>query len=229
MPEQLTFDLAHRPALDREDFLVADSNRDAVAWIDRWPDWPLGIIALHGPAGCGKTHLAHVWQSAAEARLIAAEQLTIASVPSLAAAPLAIDNADRVGEPQALLHMINLIRERGHSLLLTGSEAPARWVTGLPDLASRLAALPAAAIAAPDDALIGGVLVKLFADRQLRVGRDVIAYLLSHMERSFGAVHRLVAALDDAALASHRNVSVGLARETLARLNPSAQEELNWS
>ena len=43
----------------------------------------------------------------------------------------------------------------------------------LPDLASRLKALPVAELEPPDDALLRGVLVKLFADRQLAVDEPV--------------------------------------------------------
>jgi hypothetical protein len=62
-PQQLPLDLAYRPALGMADFVIAPGNRDAVAWIDRWPDWPSHALAIHGPKGSGKSHLAHVWQA----------------------------------------------------------------------------------------------------------------------------------------------------------------------
>src|SRR6266403_937043 len=137
MTSQFVLEFAHRPAFGAEDFLVAPSNEAAIALLDRWPDWSASAVLLHGPRGCGKTHLAHVWQA------------------------------------------------RSGALLC------------------------------PADALIGALLLKLFADRQLTVGEEVIIYLLHHMERSFAAASRMVAALDAAALAAQRRITVPLVRQVL--------------
>src|SRR3546814_11282244 len=110
-----------------------------------------------------------------------------------------------------------MVREAGGHLLLTGRTPPARWKIGLPDLASRLRAAPTVAVDGPDDALLSAVLVKLFADRQLRVGTDVVAFVVPRMERSFAAARRLVAALDAASLASRRPVTVPPAPPGLGR------------
>ncbi|MCW5750940.1 MAG: DNA replication protein [Alphaproteobacteria bacterium] len=218
---QLVFDLPVRPALGREDFLVAPCNREALAWIDRWPDWPQHALALAGPEGCGKTHLAHVWRASSGALLLDAGALDEASLAHLSEVAVIVEDADRrLGSERALLHLFNMLRERGGHLLLTGREAPARWTVRLPDLASRLNALPVAAVRPPDEALIGALLVKLLADRQVRVGEEVLAWLLPRMERSFAFARRLVAALDDAALSRRRNISVSLAREILQHLAP---------
>lgn len=216
MTIQFAFEFPHRPAFGADDFLVAPSNAAAVAWLDRWPYWPASAVVLHGPPGCGKTHLAHVWQARSGAVLRAATALTPIVVPELAVnAALVLDDAERAAE-RPLLHLINLVAERGGHLLLTAQMPPARWTTALPDLRSRLVAMPEIAMVAPDDALIGAVLLKLFADRQLAVGEDVIVFLLHHMERSFAAARRLVAALDRAALIAQRRITVPLARQVLA-------------
>jgi len=219
---QLTLDLGHRPALGREDFLVAPSNELAVAWIDRWPDWPGPALALYGPPGCGKSHLAQVWRAASDAAGIEAAALTTGELPDLLGPSVncAVEGAEAIAglaeAERALFHLYNLVKERGGSLLLTGRSAPARWPVELKDLRSRLAAASAVELNAPDDALIEAVLVKLFADRQVRVGGDVVRYLLPRMERSFEAARELVAAIDLAAMAQHRQVSVVLARAVLA-------------
>lgn len=224
---QLPLDLAHRPALGRDDFLVAAANAEAVAWIDRWPDWPSPALAVFGPAGCGKTHLGEVWRARSGAPSIAAAELAASDLPGLLAPARAVvveDAAVVAGDAaaeEALFHLHNLARDAGGHLLLLAREAPARWPLRLPDLVSRLRAAPAVGVAAPDDGLLAAMLVKMFADRQLRPGQEVVAYLLARMERSADAARRLVAAVDRASLAARRPVTVPLVREVMADLEAS--------
>lgn len=209
-PQQLPLDLPHRRALGRDDFLVAPSNDAAVAWIDRWPDWPFPVLVLHGPAGSGKTHLAQVWCMKADATTDVAAD----------AASVLVDDADRAagdaaGE-EALFHLIERIKARRGALLLTGRESPSRWPLRLPDLRSRLNAAMVVGIDAPDDALLAGVALKLFADRQLEIGVDALDALLARVERSVEGVARAVAEIDRAALAAKRRVTTQLVRDVLA-------------
>jgi len=224
---QLALDLPHRIALDAEDFLVGSCNEAAVAWIDRWPDWPAPGLALYGRAGCGKTHLVHVWLARTGARAMNSETLDKDDLAALIADGrfVALDDAEAaLGTGQlseeTLLHLYNVVVEAGGGIMLTGTRAPAQWAISLKDLASRLSALPAVEIGAPDDALLAGVLVKLFADRQATVGKDVLDVLLARMERSFEAARRLVEAIDRTALAERRTIAPGLVREVLSALGP---------
>lgn len=214
---QLAFDLPRRTAFERSDFMVSDSNIMAVERIDRWPDWPSAVLMLHGPRGCGKTHLAHLWQQRASALIIAGETLSEAMLPRLldqVPRRIAIDDADQASEP-ALLHLYNSCIEHQGNLLITARRPVVSWRVELGDLRSRLRAAPAVEIDAPDDALLGAVLVKHFVDRQLRVAPDVIAYLLKRIERSFAAAEKIVARLDGAALSNRGPVTIPLARKVL--------------
>ncbi len=219
---QLPLDLGHRPALGRDDFLVAPCNAQAVAWLDRWPAWPSHGLVLFGPPGCGKSHLLAAFAAAHAATgtlLRPAAGLTAAAVPDLVAAArlLLIDDLDGLEDETALFHLHNLAREAGCSLVLAASQPPAHLPLRLPDLASRLRALPAVGIGAPDDAVLAAVIVKQFADRQLAVGEGVVSYLVGRMERSFAAARAVVEALDRASLAERRAVTVRLARAVLER------------
>jgi len=219
--EQLTFDLGHRSALGREDFLIADSNRDAVSWIDLWPEWPAPALVLYGPAACGKTHLAAVWSAQAKATVINPEDLSTQSADILCArgTHFLIDPVDPwIGDRAAettLFHLYNLAKENGRTMLLTMRVPPVRLSFAIPDLASRLRAAPGVAIHAPDEMLLGAVLVKMFADRQLQIGEDVLNYILPRMERSFAAARDLVEKADRQALAEKRPVSIPLIRHVL--------------
>ena len=213
---QLILDLGHRQALGEADFLVAPCNQAAIQWLDRWPDWPAPALTLHGPAGCGKTHLARVFAARGEAAIVEPERLATEAVPRLlgGARACVVDDADRAGA-EPLLHLHNLIAERRGGLLLTAREPPARWPGLLPDLRSRLVAAPTVAVEAPDDALLAALMVKLFADRQVAVSEEVVLFLLRHMERSFETARRLVAELDAAALRDRRGITIPLARAVL--------------
>ena len=214
---QLTFDLAAGAAFGRADFFVSGSNATALGWLDRWPDWPSPALLLHGPQGAGKTHLAHLWCAHAAAVLVAGNALDAAALRRLfdrADRRIAVDDADRA-EEALLLHLYNACGEAGGSLLLTARASPGSWPVGLPDLGSRLRAAHAVGIGAADDALLGAVLAKHFADRQVRVAAEVVAYLVGHMERSLAAAAEIAAALDRLALSSGGAITVPLARRVL--------------
>ena len=221
---QLVFPFAHRPALGGEDFWVASSNRDAVAWIDRWRDWERPVLVIHGPPGCGKTHLGQVFLAATAGTGMAATALAGCDPAALAERPaVLVEDVDRAldaeGERQ-LFHLHNLVVEARGRLLLTARTPPARWPVALPDLGSRMRAAPAVEILSPDEALIGAVLVKQFADRQIKVETAVVSFLLARMERSFDMARWLAAELDAVALAEKRPITVPLAARVLERLSP---------
>ncbi|WP_424929571.1 chromosomal replication initiator DnaA [Amaricoccus tamworthensis] len=217
---QLAFDLPVRPALGRSDYFVSPTNKLALAQIDTWPAWPEGRMALAGPAGSGKTHLAHVWAAEAGARILHVNDLDDLSLEAVAGdANFVLEDADGVagrdGRQEVLFHLCNHLRANGGSLLLTAREAPGEWGLTLPDLESRLRVAGVAWLTPPDDALLAAVLVKLFADRQVEVAPELIRYLVPRMDRSIAAAESLVAALDRRALELKRPVNVYLASEFL--------------
>lgn len=216
---QLAFDLDLRPALGDEDFLVAPPNAEAVAWIDRYPDWPCPALAIIGPPGSGKTHLGRVFMARTGAAEIGISDLADAAGVLGDAPKVFLDDAERIAGDAAveegLFHLFNKAREEGGAILLSASAPPARWPLKLPDLTSRLKTAPAPVIGMPDDALLTALLVKLFADRQLSVGEDVLDYVVPRMERSFAAARSFVGDIDRLALERKRRITVPLAREIL--------------
>ncbi len=214
-PRQLAFALGHGESYERDDFLEGPSNAAALALVAAWPDWPDRVMALVGPEGCGKSHLAAIWASASGARFVAAHSLEETDPPAaLATGALVIEDiAEGWISERALFHLLNLAREEGAFMLLTAQTAPAGWSIGLPDLASRLRALPVVALTPPDDALLRAVIVKLGADRQLALDDSVVGYLLTRIERSVAAARAAVDRLDREALRQQRPVTRALAAE----------------
>ena len=221
--EQLVLDLPHRPALGVEDFLVSSSNQSAIELIDHWPDnWPNFAAALCGPSGVGKSHLASVWMDRSDAHRLNGYDITDDGADVLLDHPALVieDLHDGIGSEKALFHILNIARERQKSVLLTSRIAPGDIDVSLPDLRSRLRALPVALIAPPDDALLQGLLVKLFLDRQMQIEPETIRYILTHTERSAESALQIVAEMDRLALAKRRRATKLLAREVIYKLFP---------
>ncbi len=216
-PEQLIFDLPHRQAFGREDFLVSACNEAAVKVIDVWPKWPNPVLLIVGPPGSGKSHLAHVWRMLSDAHMIPAREINYEDVSTLGAKnAVIIENVDdgKLDE-KALFHLLNLSKEQQFHMLITARSMPGEWTLKLPDLRSRLRSLPVVNIGAPDELLLKTILIKLFNDRQLIVAPHVIDYIAVRMERSMEAAQTLVEALDKRALATGRKVTRPLVAEVL--------------
>lgn len=214
---QLPLDLPVSAGYGPEDYIAGAANAEAITWIERWPSWPVPGLILVGPARSGKTHAAMLWASRSKAAVTAAQALRDVEPPAVLGEHRAVvvEDVDRGVEERKLLHLYNLVVQSSGHILLTALQLPASWGLTLPDLRSRIMALPTATLAAPDDQLLERLLVKLFSDRQLIVPPDVISYLVKRIERSFSAAAAVVAALDSAALAAGRSVTIGLARRVL--------------
>lgn len=221
-PRQLALHLEHLESHAREDFLGGPPNAEALRLIDDWPDWPHRMVALVGPEGSGKSHLAAIWAERAGARRLAARAIAHTDVPAaLATGALVLEDAHPgFFEETALFHLLNLARQEGAYLLLTARNPPTAWPLRIADLASRLKALPIIALKAPDDVLLRALLVKLFADRQLSVDESLLDTIVSRIERSFAAARAVVAFLDAEALRRQRPLTRALTAELLRPPQP---------
>lgn len=219
IPKQLALDLPLEPRFGREDFLVSPSNERAYALIERWPDWPDGILLLAGPKGSGKSHLAAIWATEARGWTVDAFEVAMERVPHLVSnGALVIEDIDSgVADEPALFHLLNLARERGAFVVLTSALPVDELPIRTPDLRSRLRLAPSVCLDPPDDALLKAVLVKLFVDRQLVVDTTVVDYLALRIERSLAAAAEAVAALDREALSRGRRITRPMAAELVGR------------
>jgi len=212
MARQLRLRLQRPTPHSRDAFVQGASNAQAIAALDAWPNWPGGALALVGPEGVGKSHLANAWAHSVQAVTLQRNQ------PDLVAAdarPVLLEDVDQGIEGEALFHLINLAARDGASLLLTARTAPAAWRADLPDLRSRLNALMVAEICAPDDDVLLGVLRKFFRERNIRPHDDVYPYLLRRMERTIPGAREIVRRLDETDDGQMRPISRVLAREIL--------------
>jgi len=219
--EQMVLPFEEEPDYAVKAFIVASSNRHAFNWIERWPDWPFTALILVGPAGCGKTHLATHWQKRSKAASIDLGTAGIEQAAALTADGQAIlvEDCDRVlGETQAeraLLQLYNLAKAAGSRLLLTARRVPSLWSLQLPDLQSRLNSAMVVVIDPADDELLRSVAAKLFGDKRVQVGEEVVSYLLSRGERSVAGVAHAVETLNEISMKRQRPITVPMAREVL--------------
>lgn len=213
--EQLPLQFTHDAARGRDDLLVSGRLAAAVSVVDEWPNWPSPVAVLAGPVGSGKSHLAHIWLERAGATEIHPLAGSNAS-DAAAAGPVLFEDADRRGfDETELFHVINSVRQNGHTLLMTSRLWPASWSVALPDLKSRLKAVTVVEIGEPDEELLAQVITKLFADRQLNIDDKLVGYIVNRMERSLGSAQAIVDRLDKLALARGSRISRSLAAEVL--------------
>jgi chromosomal replication initiation ATPase DnaA len=221
LSRQLRLKLDRLESFRREDFVVSPSNDVAVKVLDAWPAWHGGCLGLIGPEGSGKSHLAISWARAIGATIIPGKGRV--DLGSLQGRPVLYEDADRdLGRREDILfHLINMAGQPGGGLLLTGRSPPTGWPVALPDLRSRLNALPVALIDEPDDLILESVLRKFFRERNIRPTDDVFPYLLRRIERSAPKALEVVKRLDEAADADGRAVSRALARQILESEPPT--------
>ena len=216
---QMALDLPTRTLFGRQDFFVAPCNREAVTLIDGIPNGFSGAL-IYGPHGSGKTHLAHLFadkafrMSGKNAVFKTSQDLREADVGEIfqTSPYVVIENAGVNDDETALFHLLNGARDAGGFVLLTSETPYTRWDVTLPDLRSRLSALPVVGLGLPDDTVMRAVTLKLFADRQLDVSPDAVDYILKNVDRSFSAVCSLVDAADKLSLAEKKQISIPLLR-----------------
>ncbi|TNM65464.1 DnaA regulatory inactivator HdaA [Aliirhizobium smilacinae] len=220
--EQLPLQFSHDTARGREDLLVSERLAAAVSLVDEWPHWPSPVVVLAGPVGSGKSHLANIWREHSGAVEIHPQAGSNTSQIA-AAGPVLFEDADRRGfDDTELFHVINAVRQHGHTLLMTSRLWPISWPVELPDLKSRLKAATVVEIGEPDEELLAQVIIKLFSDRQLNIDDKLVGYIVTRMERSLDAAQRIVDQLDKLALARGTRINRNLAAEVLERFGRAA-------
>jgi len=197
MTDQIALPFQWPADADERDFIISDANRIAVKHLEHWALWPVMATVLTGPRKSGRSLLGRIFAAKSGGRFV--------------------DNADAQDE-ERLFHAWNTAQADRKPLLLAADLAPAKWKIRLPDLRSRLLASPHVAIEEPDMPLIGGIIEKLLHARGLAVRPEVIRYVVPRIERSYIGIGRIVDALDEAALARRKAITLPIAREALAAI-----------
>ena len=225
MLKQLPLNFSLHNYMGREDFMVSTCNEKAFAMLDAWPNWLSNGLFIYGPKGCGKSHLAHLFADkvrksglvANGVKIIGAEQVNMRNVKRLAEENqvIVVENVCHRHNDEALFHLFNMFNETGRYMLWTAEDSANRLHFELPDLQTRLNMLPSVKISEPDDVMLQMLIVKLFNDRQIIIGEDVLSYIINNSRRSFAYIRDLVKEIDEISLAYQSAVNYNIVRKAM--------------
>lgn len=233
--KQLPLEFSVHNYMGRDDFMVSDCNRQAFIMLDSWPDWVTNGLFIYGPEGCGKSHLAHLFadkvrynlQGKLGVAIVAASQVNMRNVKRLAEENqvVVVENVCPLHNDEALFHLFNMFNETGKYMLWTAERAANCLHFTLPDLQTRLNMLPSVAINEPDDMMLQMLIAKLFNDRQIIIGQDIVNYILSNARRSFAYIRDLVREIDEISLALQSAVNYNVVRKAIESLAEKETKE----
>ncbi|MBR1600399.1 MAG: hypothetical protein IJ677_02345 [Alphaproteobacteria bacterium] len=233
--KQLPFNFEPHNYMGREDFMVSNCNHQAFEMIDTWPNWVSCGMLIYGPKGCGKSHLAHLFVDKVKnsatppprVSIISAEQVNSRNVKRIADDNQCIvveDLACRRND-EALFHLFNMFNQEEKYMLWTAEKPSNLLHFSLPDLQTRLNMLPSVAISEPDDMMLQMLIAKLFNDRQIIIGQDILTYIINNTPRSFAYVRDLIKEIDEISLAYQSSVNYNTVKQAVKHLAEKENKE----
>ncbi len=214
--QQLILNLRSLPSMGRNDYFVSEVNKEAVSWLDSWPNWTTFGFIVCGPLGSGKSHLAQVLKTLSHGDIIEAKDISSKNIDQLSEKKcLIIENLESLTSETLLFHIYNMLLEKKNNLMLTSKFNVSQINFELPDLKSRLLSMPQVSIGLPDDRLLKNLLIKQFLDKGILVEMDVIDYLIKRIDRSFEAISKLVAKIDFKSLEKAKKITIPFIKNTI--------------
>jgi chromosomal replication initiation ATPase DnaA len=234
---QLLLPLTTPPHFTFETLIVHEGNRQAVSTIQSvygTAPLPLPHLFLHGPAGTGKTHilnalaalLKHRFPSEAAAVKFVSASGMPPEFPDLAVLVFApeepaqkllsviLDDAHLVNEEDSahLWSLSNKLTRSGAPLIVAASTPPEDIFPANAHLRSRIASGLVLPLAPPEDAIRLLIVDKMARDKNVRISREVCAYLVSRKSRNIKELERLLDVLNQASLELKRRITIPLAK-----------------
>lgn len=217
--EQIQFSFANNDNYNSEEFILSTSNHEAYDWLAKWPNEnsTYKTLIMYGVIGSGKSHLSNIWLKRNEARYIYSEQFEkIISCDLLESnSKYLCEDIERISDEVMFFNFINYANRKNSYILFTSNKNPKDITFKLPDLESRILSIPTVKINPPDDDMLKMILIKFFSDRQLRISREVIDFIINRSDRSIYYLQDIVSKIDIMSMQKHKNITIPFIKQVL--------------
>ena len=216
MNDQLILKFPTNKIYLKEDFYVSPSNQDAYNFINSWPKWIKRIANIFGPPGSGKTHLTSILQSKTLVLTIKSKTLNDKIFFKFKTKEvLIIENLDEKVSENLLFSIWNMALQDNKYLLITSDKPINTYKFKLPDLKSRLSSSMIIGVKLPSDDLIGVILTKNFSDKQIKIEKKHVDYIIKRIDRSYEKISQFILTLDKYSLKKGSPFSLKMIKEVL--------------
>ena len=216
MNDQLILKFPTQQAYQKEDFYVSPSNQEAYDFINKWPKWIKRIVNIFGPSGSGKSHLASILKGKTSYLQIDSNELNEKIFLKFKTKEaLIIENLDENIYEKLLFSLWNVVLQDNKYLLITSVKPISSYKFKLRDLISRVNSSLIIGINLPSDDLISVILAKNFSDKQIKVEKNHIDYIIKRIDRSYEKISQFILILDKYSLKKGSPFSLKLIKEVI--------------
>ena len=203
---QQTLPLKLLPSYGRHDFIIGESNIEAVKWVDNFSKSKVNGLVIIGPVASGKSHLISTLKN--KYKILQAEEINEEKINILELKDLIIENIEKIENHYFFLHVINVVKENKFKVLLTSRLSIKELNIRLEDLKSRLLAYSHSKILLPTDDVLRGIIIKISKDKGLHLSDTIINYILSHVDRSYSTINSFINELDQLSLIRKKKITI---------------------
>ena len=216
MNDQLILKFPSHQAYKKEDFYVSPGNQEAYDFINSWPRWIKKIVNIFGPSGSGKSHLASILKNKTSYLQINSNELNEKIFTRYKTKEaLIIENLDEKISEKLLFALWNVAMQDNKYLMITSKKPIASYKFKLKDLTSRVKSSLIIGIKLPSDDLISVIIAKSFSDKQIKVEKKHIDYIIKRIDRSYEKISQFILTLDKYSLKKRKPFSLKLIKEVL--------------
>ena len=216
MTDQLLFKFPSKQIYLKEDFYVSPSNQEAYDFVNIWPKWFKRIVNIFGPSGSGKTHLTSIFKNKTSTMLIQSDELNDkVFLKFKIKEALIIENLKQSVSENILFSLWNTALQDNKYILITSEKPISSFKNKIPDLKSRVDSAEFIGIKLPSDDLISVILAKNFSDKQIKVEKKHIDYIIKRIDRSYEKISQFISTLDKYSLKKGTPFGLKLIKEVL--------------
>ena len=216
MTDQLILKFPANQVYFKEDFYVSSSNQEAYDFINNWPKWIKRTVNIFGPMGSGKTHITSILKSKTPVLEINSDSINDKIFFEFKTKEiLIIKNLNEKVSEKLLFSIWNVALQDNKYLLITSTKPISTYRFKLPDLQSRLGSCLCIGIKLPSDDLISVILAKNFSDKQIKVEKNHIDYIIKRIDRSYEKISQFISILDKYSLKKGSPFGLKLIKEVL--------------